>query len=488
MSNFNTFTYVTIVLITLLMLFSQPAYTQLHIKPLDKTALKSEFKKYVKQVLKQQSLAYARPDKTREIKERLIAIGVEDYQTNDSVFFKYSGNNTSVFDFNDMIYDYFLDINQVTRFANPYDWGTVNIMSDSFFVYGYNPDKDSLTLKKIDENVINSNGKIDKWAVHTYTDETQSGYDPLFLYYNETNKLSHMLALSDKSGTLDTIDKLDRYYNIQGLKTVDSVFTYSDGIWTPSQILRYDYDNNKNVTSLKVFNNDNDTWIPFIKMDHTFYPNNQFKTIILYISNNGTLEPYYKDTLEYTHGVPFVTKEHYYDYAGENNWFLSYQEEKILNAQNLPHTSISTYYYFDNPVIADTLKRFFTYDNFGNPTKEVDMLYDTTSSSFLKLQTYNYHYELFNTSSITQVIKDINILVYPNPANDHIFLEYNGTDNKPITLQITNIFGQLMDQQSVYFPQIKNQFSINKLVSGLYLISIYDNKGRLITTKKLLKQ
>ncbi len=93
-----------------------------------------------------------------------------------------------------------------------------------------------------------------------------------------------------------------------------------------------------------------------------------------------------------------------------------------------------------------------------------------------------YYYDCWLISSINKLAKNkLDINIYPNPSNKYITIE---TDRQAVLISITDIIGKEIykSQNSV----CKAQISIEKLVKGIYLINIYQNK-RLIETKKLIK-
>ena len=74
-----------------------------------------------------------------------------------------------------------------------------------------------------------------------------------------------------------------------------------------------------------------------------------------------------------------------------------------------------------------------------------------------------------------------NISIFPNPANEQLFIEL--TDYKNTIAEIFNIQGQLL--QSIPLKSDKTTIQINELISGLYLVKVKSSEGMIV--KKLVK-
>ncbi|MBK7346133.1 MAG: T9SS type A sorting domain-containing protein [Chitinophagaceae bacterium] len=76
------------------------------------------------------------------------------------------------------------------------------------------------------------------------------------------------------------------------------------------------------------------------------------------------------------------------------------------------------------------------------------------------------------------------VSVYPNPANEFIYITYAGNKDK-ITLSIYNVQERLISKQTVKAGSI-NKIRVHQLAKALYFIELTD--GELIQTKKFIKQ
>ena len=79
------------------------------------------------------------------------------------------------------------------------------------------------------------------------------------------------------------------------------------------------------------------------------------------------------------------------------------------------------------------------------------------------------------------IAQSINLIVYPNPANDKIGVHY--TTNQTSQLELKNMFGQLVMKKK-YTGSISETLDVKDLQSGTYVISIYEKDH--VSNKKLV--
>ena len=77
-------------------------------------------------------------------------------------------------------------------------------------------------------------------------------------------------------------------------------------------------------------------------------------------------------------------------------------------------------------------------------------------------------------------------LLYPNPASEFVYLNFNSTTEGLVNIQIVNSIGQLVKQQAVNIIKGHNQFKIQvaDIRPGMYILRI--NKGDLNLTRKFV--
>ena len=77
-------------------------------------------------------------------------------------------------------------------------------------------------------------------------------------------------------------------------------------------------------------------------------------------------------------------------------------------------------------------------------------------------------------------------LLYPNPANDKLYVSFIDPTMVAYYIRITNSVGK-----TIYMlprPELSNGLDISTLTSGIYFIQLTDEKTKLTTTKKFIKE
>jgi len=80
--------------------------------------------------------------------------------------------------------------------------------------------------------------------------------------------------------------------------------------------------------------------------------------------------------------------------------------------------------------------------------------------------------------------------VFPNPAEDHIMIAFETSQNAESTVSIVNQVGQVVIQKVVFGDnsgQVNEAFDINHLPSGIYFVNISCNCGNQITQKFVIR-
>jgi len=113
------------------------------------------------------------------------------------------------------------------------------------------------------------------------------------------------------------------------------------------------------------------------------------------------------------------------------------------------------------------------------PPGDYDVNTDNSTDGFLTL-TGGLHIGLDNIESLDA---NIEVLIYPNPANEMIIVESISRDNAgEIVITIFNVNGEMMLQQNSL--RSKTEIDISTLVSGLYLLRVESRYG--IAMKKFV--
>jgi hypothetical protein len=81
------------------------------------------------------------------------------------------------------------------------------------------------------------------------------------------------------------------------------------------------------------------------------------------------------------------------------------------------------------------------------------------------------------------------ILIYPNPLNDKLYIHFNHKPETEIYIRFTDLLGREMASYKIESPDLQDNdiLPIAQLRNSLYLISIIDPEGKILFSKKLIK-
>lgn len=115
---------------------------------------------------------------------------------------------------------------------------------------------------------------------------------------------------------------------------------------------------------------------------------------------------------------------------------------------------------------------------------------DDSSGNIYFTAFHNYNSKIFKISdynldlSENESIQDIKI--YPNPANDHITIDFGTLNNyESYKIKVANALGQEVFNQSINTQQ--NYLQLNSLtLKGIYFVNIIDGQGHTVVVKKII--
>lgn len=76
--------------------------------------------------------------------------------------------------------------------------------------------------------------------------------------------------------------------------------------------------------------------------------------------------------------------------------------------------------------------------------------------------------------------------LYPNPANEKLYISFNNQDTKVYYISILNIVGKAV--LMLPRPELGNGIDISSLSAGTYFIQLTDDKTKYVTVKKFIKE
>ena len=83
----------------------------------------------------------------------------------------------------------------------------------------------------------------------------------------------------------------------------------------------------------------------------------------------------------------------------------------------------------------------------------------------------------FRTSINENDLKAANILVYPSPANNVLFVEASGYKSLPLQVNLTDLLGRDIISKQINSKQVKEEFDVTNLKNGIYFITLTNDSG-----------
>jgi hypothetical protein len=92
---------------------------------------------------------------------------------------------------------------------------------------------------------------------------------------------------------------------------------------------------------------------------------------------------------------------------------------------------------------------------------------------------------------IKKPIEGKNLMIYPNPTNGDVFVNFNGMNGETATLQVFDISGRMVHSENLGTldsGEVTRSFSTSELSTGIYMVNVSSNSGikrvsKLIVTK-----
>lgn len=124
---------------------------------------------------------------------------------------------------------------------------------------------------------------------------------------------------------------------------------------------------------------------------------------------------------------------------------------------------------------------YFVKTEQGDVYKVIFQTYEGASTGNLSF-TVN---QVTNTTAITSFEKDVNVVLYPNPASDKVSLSVNGIEgNTSVIAKIYGVNGTLYQTLKFKNNSTQETLNITNLKAGIYFVSLTTTQGT--TTKKLI--
>lgn len=111
------------------------------------------------------------------------------------------------------------------------------------------------------------------------------------------------------------------------------------------------------------------------------------------------------------------------------------------------------------------------------------------ANSYLYADTLHFNGSVAGTTGINNEIKNIsNLNVFPNPANDKVFILFNSTNTMNLKLQLTDVSGKIVFEENE--GEIQGAFNrtlnISSFTKGIYFLNLKSSKT--VEVRKLVVQ
>lgn len=154
---------------------------------------------------------------------------------------------------------------------------------------------------------------------------------------------------------------------------------------------------------------------------------------------------------------------------------------------------------------ADSAAHFdlWRYDGNSTPNRVADLCTNGSNPEYLTVLGNDLYFsangcntigqELFAynaAASVTKIVNDMDIQLYPNPAIDKVNLEISGADNMLLRLTVMSVDGRILYRDARSSSNGKAAFTIQveSWSGGIYLYHLSDPTGKIYATGRFVKQ
>lgn len=302
------------------------------------------------------------------------------------------------------------------------------------------------------------------------------------LTYNTNNKVSKVAFYNF---SITPYSELYILYDAKGRRGYDYTIASNTGDTTARSYFAYDANDNLLVVETHNKNAAN-TWYVNYQLKNTYDNNNRIIKSTTKYSTGGVLSNAYQDTFSYN-GAARYPSYHRQDFWASFSWMPESLEVAHLNTQNLPD-SICVFDSTYTSTTADTISMtVYEYDS-SELFIQKDYRFEYQNGVFNPLPfivNKRYYYEEhFPVSIATTQANDIDIKIYPNPANNLLHIDADPLED--VSLNIYDYTGRILI--SSFYNKLPDEVDIHELAAGNYILSISNTKNEILCTNKFIKE
>ncbi|MEE4175997.1 MAG: T9SS type A sorting domain-containing protein [Bacteroides sp.] len=134
-------------------------------------------------------------------------------------------------------------------------------------------------------------------------------------------------------------------------------------------------------------------------------------------------------------------------------------------------TSMQSSSYGGTPKTTAAMTQEATFENWD--FEDTWAIQENTTYPYLQWQLGPWEHNYPASQSAIEEPPENALRVFPNPAWDRVWIEFDSPNGTPLQVQLLNLQGQIVDQQIIEEPgKIRMTFNTNKLSAGIYLLVI----------------
>lgn len=430
--------------------------------------------------------------------QRVIAQSTRDNtlaSLSDSVQLQYTGNHTSIYDYNMMLYPYNYPYSTSPMFNYMGVFTKPRVLFDDYAHWTVNPFTNVYGLYEGTTATYDASNNLTNFQ-HLYADSVTNKNTRYSNSFDAMNRIATGYWYNEHSGINDSAFQQYFTYNTAGKLVKDSIFEYHLGVWRIAGRTLYTYDGSGNLTQIDNYGNVTDTsfLLPLTEQEqyiNTYDATGRLLTVLTSLYNGTALDQSIKDTFAYSGTLAYHNSWKQYQYDLINHyWAPMTNMMKHINAANLPDTV--NIMGFDSLLNAwvPGFKDVVHYNSNNKPDTIWDYGYTFTSFPSSPDFTTVYYYEDYTdyTGVANTAANASNVLVYPNPSSGSVAItQLQVKDGAAINIALVNMEGQLVSSSRVQWHGSAT-VSLAGLVPGIYRLLIRGTDGKLLCSEAIERQ
>jgi hypothetical protein len=347
-----------------------------------------------------------------------------------------------------------------------------------------------------------------------------------FNTYNSDHNIIESLVQIKEGDNWVNYERLLTEYLDDMMETKSVSESWNGSAWVLDYGTQYEYtlDGNQiSVIIITIFDKETGQWINSSRVTHTYSGGDgQVSGSISDMWKDGTWEAVYKTRYEwegdnlsimymsgwvdgaweesskmvYEYGENQSTTLTMYSNPGDGSWAPA--QRFFDNYDSHGNTVLSTIEFYTTQwdMLSGT-KCFLTY-NGGDVTERITQSYgffepgneeETFTSDWKNILKEEFK-EFASLSTDPLLLFSETVEHYPNPAKETMVLKLSNLKNNTLSINVLNAAGQVSLSEKVYVPidEFRHTLNLNELSSGLFVIIVKDESGRVVSSSRLIHQ